>query len=298
MKSIIRITGICITVVTVPMISIILLKNANFELLNPAGEIGSKQRDLLYFTVLLSLIVVVPVFALTFYIVKKYRVDNPKTLYDPEWEGGRKLELLWWAIPFALIAILAVVTFVTSHSLDPRKPIASDQPPLKVQVVALNWKWLFIYPDYDVATLNYVKIPKDTPVEFTITSEGPMNSFSIPQLGGQIYAMAGMSTKLNLIANQTGTFRGQSANLSGEGFADMNFEAISTDPEEFSAWLTSTASAPSIDYNALIQPSRRDLPTEYNTRMQPDLYDTIVAKYMGHGSRHGSTNHMQRGMEY
>jgi cytochrome o ubiquinol oxidase subunit II len=284
------ITKLMSALISVGVIALIvaLTSGHNFEILNPAGEIATRQRQLLIFVTALSLVIVLPVFALTYHVATKYRADNPKARYEPDWGGSRGLELLWWAIPGGLIAILAVVTFITSHSLDPKKPIASDQKPLHVQVISLNWKWLFIYPEQNVASVNYLMIPEDTPVEFDITSEGAMNAFSIPQLGGQMYAMAGMNSKHHLIANQTGTFRGQSTNLSGEGFAGMTFDVVSTSREEFDAWASSTALSPDIDYERLVQDSINEPQAEYSVRNDPELYNEVMMKYMGHGSmRHG-----------
>src|SRR5688572_21939694 len=176
-----------------------LVLGANVAVLEPAGSIAERQRGLIIFASLLSLIVVVPVFALTFYIAWKYRASNKKAKYTPDWDHHTGIEALWWAIPLALITILSVITYKTSHELDPFRPIASDKKPLTVQVVALQWKWLFIYPEQNIASVNFVQFPEDRPVNFQITSDAPMNSFWIPQLGGQMYAMSGMNTKLHLI---------------------------------------------------------------------------------------------------
>lgn len=280
-KAVVTVVALLATIIA----SILYLQGKNFELLNTAGEIGDKQRNLMYFTVLLSLIIIIPVFTLTFHITRKYRATNPKARYTPDWDGDRKLETIWWLIPLAIIIVLAIVTWITSHSLDPRRPIESSQTPLKVQVVALEWKWLFIYPDSNVATVNYVKIPEDRPVEFTITADAPMNSFWIPQLGGQVYAMTGMSSKLHLVANEPGTFRGQSANLSGEGFADMTFDTVSVPQNEFDAWVKTVGNnAPDINYEQLVKPSIKEKQAIFSVASQPKLYDTIVGKYMSHGS--------------
>ena len=176
------------------------------------------------FAALLSLVVVIPVFAMTIYIVWRYRESNQKAKYSPDWDHNSKVETIWWLIPTLLIVVLSVVTWNSSHSLDPFKPIKSSVKPLRVQVIALQWKWLFIYPEQGVASTNILELPVDRPINFEVTADAPMNSFWIPQLGGQIYAMAGMSTQLHLMASEAGTYAGASANLSGKGFAKMKFD--------------------------------------------------------------------------
>lgn len=264
------------------------LHDKNIQVLNAAGPIAGQQRSLLIFASLLSLFVVIPVFVLTFWIAWNYRATNKKARYEPEWDGDTAIEALWWGIPLVLIIILSLVTWRTSHSLDPFRPIASDQKPLEVQVVALQWKWLFIYPEQNIATLNYVQFPEDRPVTFTITSDAPMNSFWIPQLGGQIYAMSGMSTKLHLLADQPGSYRGLSANISGTGFADMAFTAESTTQDNFDNWVRmvqqSAAPLDMTTYTTLAQPSK-DFPRLTYSPVQDKLYDEIVDQFMEHRSR-------------
>lgn len=262
----------------------------NIQLLNPKGTIALQQRDLMFIAIGMMLLVVIPVFIMTFVISWKYRASNVKAKYDPEWDHSRAAETLWWAVPFAIIAVLAGITWVTSHSLDPYRPLASDVKPVRIQVVALQWKWLFLYPEQGIATVNHVQFPVNTPVSFQITSDAPMNSFWIPQLGGQIYAMSGMNTSLHLMASDTGTYNGSSANISGEGFAGMKFTATAQTPGEFERWV-STITRKNIPlssdaYDHLSEPSK-NVPPQYYSSYQPDLYDTIIMKYMGHGGMHG-----------
>lgn len=263
-------------------VSAFLLRNHTFAVLQPAGEISQRELDILLFGAGLSLFVVIPVFILTFYIVWKYRADK-KAAYLPEWDHSRSFEAIWWAVPIVLIAILSVITWKSSHSLDPFKPIVSDKKPLKVQVVALQWKWLFIYPEQNVASVNFAQIPLDTPVRFEITSDAPMNAFWVPQLGSQIYAMAGMSSQLNLIANKTGDYVGVSSNISGKGFADMHFTVRSSTEADFGAWVRDAKNAPQrlsfATYNDLAQPTQNNPVASYSS-VDPNLYDTIVMKYM------------------
>lgn len=259
------------------------LAGANIAVLEPKGLIAEQQRNLIIFASLLSLLVIIPVFVLTFYIAYTYREGNKKAEYKPTWDGSRKLETIWWGLPILLILILGITTWVTSHSLDPFKPLNSDKKPLQVQVVALNWKWLFIYPEQGIASVNALHIPANTPINFEITADAPMNSLWIPELGGQIYAMAGMNTKLHLMANQVGEFNGSSANLSGDGFAGMKFTTHATSESDFANWATKVASEPDYlslaTYKALAEPSK-DVPPTYFGTVDTGLYDTVIAKYM------------------
>jgi cytochrome o ubiquinol oxidase subunit 2 len=252
--------------------------------LNPQGVIAAKERSLIITATLLMLIVVIPVYVLTFLIVWKYREGNKKAKYTPDWDRHAGLEFAWWAIPGIIIAILAVITWHSSHTLDPFRPLASNKRPLTVQVVALQWKWLFIYPEQNIASINYLQIPAQTPINFQITSDAPMNSFWIPQLGGQVYAMSGMSTHLNLMADGLGTYRGVSANISGEGFAGMNFTVNSSTPEGFDQWVRvahSSSKALSLsEYNKLARPSL-DNPVAYYASSEQNLYGKVIGKFLG-----------------
>lgn len=263
--------------------TLFVLFTQDVAILDAKGTIAEQQRNLLIGTAILSLVVIVPVFVLTFYIAWKYRESNTKATYQPDWDGHRGLEMTWWAIPFVIIMILAIVTWITSHTLDPYRPLESNKKPVTVQVVALEWKWLFIYPEYNVATVNYFKIPEDTPINFQITADAPMNSFWIPQLGGQVYAMSGMTTKLHLTAEEPGNYNGSSANISGEGFAGMKFVAEATSEEDFKAWIEAARQSHNdldqTTYDQLAQKSR-DNPRATYKLVEPTLYDTVVMKYM------------------
>lgn len=276
--------------VALSIISIVLtvwyLSSQNIALLNPKGSIADQQTNLLIFASALSLIVVIPVFTLAIYISWKYRASNKSAKYSPEKDGNRLLETTWWLIPSILIVILSVVTWKTSHQLDPFKPLeAENTKPLKVQVVALEWKWLFIYPEQNIATVNYVQFPEKTPVNFEITADAPMNSFWIPQLGGQIYAMSGMTTKLHLIADQPGEYDGRSANLSGEGFSGMKFKAKSSSQSDFDSWINEVKQKPdkltAAEYVKLAKPSSNTPPLFYSS-CEKGLYGSIINKYMSH----------------
>ena len=261
----------------------VLMHGHNLGVLAPAGLIASKEKTLIIITTLLGLFVVVPVFILLFVIAWKYREGNTKARYTPDVGSNRLLEGLWWGIPAVIIIILGVITWQSTRALDPYKAIDSSTKPLTVQVVALQWKWLFIYPDLGVASVNYVPIPEKTPIHFEITSDAPMNSFWIPNLGGQVYAMSGMSTQLQLMADSVGVYRGSSANMSGEGFAGMTFNAESMTSANFMSWVYKAKAHADIlnntSYNVLATPSKNISPQSYRL-VASDLYNTIMMKYM------------------
>ena len=255
----------------------------DIAVLNPAGMIGVKEKDLIHTSTLLMLIVVIPVFILAGFFAYRYREGNTKATHAPDWEHNYIAEYCWWGVPLIIIGILAVITWKSSHELNPFKPIVTTEKSLKIQVVALQWKWLFIYPEQNIATINFVQFPEKTPIDFEITADAPMNSFWIPKLGGQIYAMPAMRTKLHLIADETGDFRGMSSNISGEGFSGMTFTAKATSKEDFDAWIQSArAGQKNLDlqtYNQLIEPSAYD-PVATYTVVQEGLFDHIIMKYM------------------
>lgn len=263
----------------------ILLQGSNIAVLNPQGDIASQQRQLMIIATLLMLIVVLPVFALTFAISWKYRASNKsKTKYTPNHDSDHKLEIVWWSIPFIIITILSIIIWQSSHKLDPYRPLDNSKAPITIQVVSLEWKWLFIYPDHGIATVNYLQIPEDTPINFKLTSDASMNSFWIPQLGGQVYTMAAMETKLHLIANNPGEYIGQSANLSGDGFAGMRFTAKATSFGEFDKWIQTAKQSPielsQEEYKKIAEPSKNNPPAMY-TYNDKRVYNEIIEKYLG-----------------
>jgi cytochrome o ubiquinol oxidase subunit 2 len=265
------------------VISAFYLSRMNFAVLQPAGVIGEKERNLIYIALGLAVIVVVPVFIMLILFSWKYREGNSKAKYQPDFTNSRKLEAFWWGIPFAIILVLSVITWNSSHDLDPFKPLQAYAKPLNVQVVALQWKWLFIYPDYGVASANYLQIPTNTPVDFEITSDAPMNSFWIPQLGGQIYAMPGMTTHLNLMASKAGDYIGKSANISGTGFAGMTFTTRASSQKNFNSWMKQLSAANNNltqdSYDQLAKPNE-DHRVVYFSSVDSSLYHRTVMKYM------------------
>ncbi len=254
----------------------------NIEVLNPKGPVARQESQLIFFTLLLAIIIVVPVFTMLFAFAWKYRAGN-KAKYTPDWDSNRLAETVWWLVPTAIILVVSVVIWNSSHTLDPYRPLASSAQPVAIQVVALDWKWLFIYPKEGIATVNFVEFPKDTPINFAITSDAPMNSFWIPQLSGQIYAMPGMSTQLHMLADTIGSYNGSSGNISGRGFAGMTFVAKATSAADFKQWVSMVKRSPdglSIEaYKKLAEPSKNNSVAMYSSSA-PGLYDKIIMKYM------------------
>ena len=275
------------------------LTHHTIDVLSPTGIVAQKEKHLMIITTLLGLVVVIPVFILTGYIAWTYREGSKAAKYTPSWDHNFKLEFVWWALPLAIITILAIITWRSSHELDPFRQLSSNKQPINVQVIALQWKWLFIYPQQNIASVNLVQFPINTPVNFQITSDAPMNSFWIPRLGGQIYAMSGMSTQLHLMADQTGSFDGSSANISGRGFAGMRFSAKSTSQAEFDKWVSrvkQSANKLGFDqYATLSQPSENNQ-SAYYSQPATNLYDSVMLKYMVPGFRMGQPTGNLSGM--
>ncbi|ONG58117.1 ubiquinol oxidase subunit II, partial [Pseudoroseomonas deserti] len=228
------------------------LSGCNLVILSPSGDIAAQQRDLIIASTVLMLIIIVPVMVLTLFFAWRYRASNKAATYDPEWHHSTKLEVVIWAAPLAIIIVLGAMTWTATHLLDPYRPLAridADRPvtaehkPLTVEVVALDWKWLFIYPEQGFATVNELAAPVDTPINFRITASSVMNSFSIPAMAGMIYAMPGMETKLHAVINREGVYDGLSANYSGAGFSDMRFKFHGLSQQGFDAWVAQNKAA-------------------------------------------------------
>jgi cytochrome o ubiquinol oxidase subunit 2 len=255
-------------------------------LFDPKGQIGVDERNLILLVIALMLLVVIPVIFMALFFAWRYRASNGEAAYAPDWDFSAKIEAAVWGAPLLIIVVLSLVCWKSTHALDPARPIASEAKPVRIEVVALDWKWLFIYPDQRVASVNEVAFPVNTPVRFDITSDTVMNSFFIPRLGSQIYAMAGMDAKLNLIADAAGAFDGESANFSGEGFSGMSFKALALSDEEFDAWAAkarrSSAQLGDAAYAALAKPSENN-PVQYYSGVDPGLFGNIVGKYMKAG---------------
>lgn len=261
---------------------ILYLIYGDVAVLNPKGIIAHKERSLMVISTFLMLIVIVPVFIIGFIFAWKYRATNKKAKYDPKWDESMLAEAVWWGVPFLIVCVLAVIAWKSTHALDPFKPVG-DNKPLTIQVVALQWKWLFIYPDQKIATVNFVQFPEKTPISFELTADAPMNSFWIPQLSGQIFAMSGMVTKLHLMADEVGSYRGSSANISGKGFAGMTFTAKSSSQTDFDNWVDEvkkSSNSLSVEtYKHLAKPSENQPESIYRLATE-DLFHWIVMKYM------------------
>ncbi|HUC93827.1 MAG TPA: ubiquinol oxidase subunit II [Paenibacillus sp.] len=255
---------------------------SNLIVLDPKGPIGEQQKDLIWFTIIISLAVLIPVWALTVFVIMRYR-DKPdnKARYKPDWEHSTKLETIWWGVPILIIILLGVVTVRYTYALEPSKPIAAENETMTIQVASLDWKWLFIYPEQGVASVNYVRFPVDTAVRFEITADAPTNSFWIPQLGGQVYAMSGMTMKLNLKADEPGKYMGSGANFSGEYFERMRFTAEAGSQAEFDAWVEDVKASSKpltlAGYKQLAEPGVSDV-LAFSSYPE-GLFRTIVDKY-------------------
>ncbi|PHZ60165.1 ubiquinol oxidase subunit II [Photobacterium leiognathi] len=271
---------ICVVLTT------LILNGCQFALLAPKGSIGVQEKELIIKALLLMLIVVIPVILMTIYFAYRYRESNTDEEYAPDWSHSTKIEVVVWTIPIIIIAILATITWRSTHELEPSKPIVSDAKPITIEVVSLDWKWLFIYPEQDIATVNYVVFPKNVPVQFKLTSDNIMNAFFIPQLGSQIYAMPGMVTKLNLIANHRGDFKGFGSSYSGKGFSEMKFTATSLENRHaFSSWVQQVKMSPNRiedweQFHAIASPSVGD-PAESFSSVPPFLFNDVVTQHPG-----------------
>ena len=262
----------------------IYLSSLNFEVLNPKGIIALQERNLIYLALGLSLFVVIPVYTLLILFAYKYRASNKESDYKPNWDKNAVLETIWWVIPSVLIAVLGYFTWTSSHALDPFKKLSPQSSKnLRIEVVALDWRWLFIYPDQKIATVDYFKMPVNTNVTFYITSSAPMNSFWIPQLAGQIYAMPGMNTELNLSSYQTGIYRGLSANLSGIGFSNMTFNDDVVSTSDFLNWVNNVkASNNALSYQKFLELSKPKVDSSIInfSNVDTSIYVKLINSYM------------------
>ncbi len=268
----------------------VLSLGVSMPVFQPMGPIALAQMRVIIVTFALSSLVVVPVFFLLFFFAWKYRAKSPDAPghHHPTWDHDNAwAEFLWWLVPSAIIAMLAIVAWQSSHALDPYKPIQSNVPTMTVQVVALNWKWLFIYPEHGIATVNELTIPEGTPVHFLLTADAPMNSFWVPSLGGMIMVMSGMQTQIHLAADRTGVFEGFSGNLSGRGFSGMSFKVRSVSESDFRAWVAeaqlSDTALDHAQYKTLRMNSEND-PVRYYAPVADSLFSSIQKRFMPHPS--------------
>ncbi len=264
--------------------------------LKPAGDVATQQADLIIVSTLLMLCIIIPVIALTFFFAWKYRSSNTSAPYEPDWDHSTRLELVIWGAPLIIIIILGLITWVSTHKLDPYRPLdrinASTPLPvnaqhMEIQVVALDWKWLFIYPEQGIATVNQLVTPVNRPIKFSITSSTVMNSFFVPALAGQIYAMPGMQTTLHAVLNEPGQFKGFSANYSGSGFSHMRFDYFGKSESDFDEWVAQVKSNPSVltreQYLAVEKPSTRD-PVQHFGSVDDTLFHAVVNRCVAEGT--------------
>ncbi|PUA17545.1 ubiquinol oxidase subunit II [Glaciimonas sp. PCH181] len=265
-----------------------LLAGCNMVVMHPSGDIADQQGHLIVVSTLLMLLIIIPVIVLIIVFAWRYRKNNTAAAYEPDWDHSTQLELVIWGAPLLIIIALGLITWISTHTLDPyrplsrldaQRPIPAGTKPMTVEVVALDWKWLFIYPDLGIATVNELAAPIDVPIHFKITASSVMNSFYIPALAGQIYAMPGMQTSLNAVINRPGEFEGFSANYSGAGFSDMRFKFHGMTPENFERWVQATKTGGGAlkraEYVQLEKPSQRE-PVRHYGSVDADLYHAIV----------------------
>ncbi|MGP4843429.1 ubiquinol oxidase subunit II [Marinobacter sp. 1Y8] len=278
------------------LLPLALLGGCDMVVMDPSGDIASQQAQLIVVSTLLMLLVIVPVIFLTFFFAWRYRQNNTEATYDPEWDHSTKLELVIWGAPLLIIIALGLITWISTHKLDPYRPldridaersIPEGVEPMTVEVVSLDWKWLFIYPEQGVASVNELVTPIDVPIRFQLTSARAMNSFYIPALAGQIYTMPGMRTTLNAVINETGTFKGFSANYSGAGFSHMKFNYHGVSDADFEKWVAKAkANGGKLDraqYKQLEKPTEKE-PVSYYSTVAPDLYHAIINRCVDEGT--------------
>jgi cytochrome o ubiquinol oxidase subunit 2 len=272
-----------------PLLPAALLAGCNTVLLHPSGAVAAQQGHLIVVSTFLMLLIVVPVIALTVFFAWRYRQSNTTATYAPDWDHSTQLELVIWAAPLLIIIALGALTWISSHTLDPfrelrrvdaNRAVPVGMKPLTIEVVALDWKWLFIYPEQGIALVNEVAAPVDVPINFRITASSVMNSFFVPALAGQIYAMPGMQTQLNAVINKPGEYEGFSANYSGAGFSGMRFKFRGQTSAEFAQWVQEVKSAggPELgneNYLQLAKPSERE-PVRRYPAVAAGLYEAIL----------------------
>lgn len=261
---------------------------SDLTLLQPRGPIGASELQVIIIAFALMLIVVIPVVVMALWFPHRYKEDNPRGGYDPAWKESARVDAVIWFIPAVIVLGLSILTWRSSHSLDPAVPIPANVPPLQIQVVSLDWKWLFIYPQQGVAAVNELVIPVNVPVSFRLTSDSVLSSFFIPQLGSQIYVMAGKQSHLHLMADRPGVYAGQNQQFSGRGFAGMHFKVHAVAQRQFEEWLQQARRAPDVldaaRFRKLSEPGT-DFPVTLYSGVSPLLFESIVNNFrMGYGA--------------
>jgi cytochrome o ubiquinol oxidase subunit 2 len=261
----------------------VLLASCGEGVLDPHGPVGKAERVILYDSTAIMLAVVVPVIVLTLVFAWWFRARNTRASYRPDWEYSGRIEMIIWCIPALIILFLGGIAWTGSHDLDPPLPLQEPTAPLDIEVVSLDWRWLFIYPHEGIASLNRLVVPAGVPLRFRLTSTTVMNSFFVPQLGSQIYTMPNMVTRLNLEADQPGTFEGLSAQFSGDGFSDMRFDLVATEPKAFEDWVSTTKAQGGVldarTFEKLVKPANAD-GTQTYAQVSEGLFDSISSGHM------------------
>lgn len=270
------------------LIGMFTLSGCDWVVMNPSGDVAKQEAWLIWLSTFLMLLIIVPVIGLTIWFAWHYRSSNKEANYEPEWDHSASLEMIIWSAPLAIIMVLSGITFVATHRLDPYSeirriapdvPVPEDSTPLVIEAVALDWKWLFLYPEEGIATVNEIAAPVDRQIKFKITSGSVMNSFYIPALAGQIYAMAGMETKLHAVINEEGTYKGFSANYSGHGFSGMHFQFHGMDDAGYEAWVNKvrTSGGPLNGPGFLeLEKKTTNHPVTYYGQVEDELYHDIL----------------------
>jgi cytochrome o ubiquinol oxidase subunit II len=276
---------ISLLLVDLACIIYLILQGKNVALFNPKGTVATEQMHLILLIVGIIFSIAIPTIILLFFIAYKYRETNEKAYYDPDARYGKKLDAAMWLVPAAFMFIIAIILWGATHKLEPQKVIASDKETVKIKAIALRWKWVFLYPEQKIATVNFVNIPQDTPVTFDLTAdEAPMSAFWIPNLGGMLYAMTGHVNTLNLKGDTPGDYEGRPGEVNGEGMAGMKFTARVSTREDFDRWVQEMKSSPkqldSAEYEKLLKPSEYVPPAFYSS-YQNGLYDKVLMKYTG-----------------
>ena len=258
----------------------LLTSGCNRGVLDPVGPVGAAEKQILINSTAIMLAIIIPTMIATIAFAFWFRRGNAKATYRPDWEYSGAVEMVVWAIPALTVMLLGGIAWIGSHQLEPSKPLKSNVPPINVQVVSMDWKWLFIYPDQGIATVNQLVVPAGTPVSFHLTSATVWNTFFVPQMGSMIYTMPNMVTRLNLQADRQGVFPGRSAHFSGDGFPGMEFNVNSVSPQQFAAWVQSAHGVGRVldgrSYAQLSEPSSYVKPMTFGA-VAPGLFDAIAA---------------------
>ncbi|WMY97486.1 MAG: ubiquinol oxidase subunit II [Arsenophonus sp.] len=269
---------------------LIILSNCKMVLMNPKGLISSEQKEIIIFSLFLLLLIIIPVILMTIIFSIKYNENNKKSIYKPDWDYSAKIEIICWVIPVIIISLLSFIAWKSTHKLDPYielNNIKSKNNPITIQVISSDWKWIFIYPEYNIATINEISFPVDVPINFRITSASVMNSFFIPALGGQIYSMAGMQTKLHLMADTIGVYKGFSSSYSGHGFSNMKFKVIVCNNEDYYKWIKNVQhSSRKIDkmesFNKILKENNHNYYTMHFSYFSPNIYKDLILSFAHH----------------